>query len=176
MAERPDENYSQLHHLFNTHTHFNHFTSQHRNRLENRKYAYMQIRLHDFRQSKAKTNMQRRIHTSERTLPGLSDVVVQDLQTLVWFGDVGLMVRVELRAVLHSGKQTGVAIMDQPSRFSHGLQHSGLHLCKTHNHLRLHIYPYAKHLGACKAHIFIMHIVINVKMDKIRFPTMSKIQ
>lgn len=73
-------------------------------------------------------------------IPGLSDVVVQDLQTLVWFGDVDLMVRAELGAVLHSGKHTGVAIMDQPSRISHGLQHSGLNLCKTHNYFSLHSY------------------------------------
>lgn len=72
-----------------------------------------------------------RCPTDETLVPGVSDVVVQDLQASVWFGDVALMVRDELRAVVRGGKHTGVGRMEQTSPMSHGLQHSGLNLYQT---------------------------------------------
>lgn len=123
----------------------------------------MQIRLHDFRQSKKsqskekttdifsanitplhecaltyKSTISKDIRVLQTAVPRLPDVLIQDLKTLVWFGDVDLTVRVELRAVVRSGKHTGVAIMDQIWHISHSLQHSGLNLCKTHNYFNLH--------------------------------------
>ncbi len=80
---------------------------------------------------------------SMESVPGASDVVVQDLQASVWFGDVVLVVRGEFRAVVRRGEHTGVGIMEQTYCISHSLQHSGLDLCKTHNyHFTLTIYKH----------------------------------
>lgn len=79
-------------------------------------------------------------HAPMESVPGVSDVVVQDLQASVWFGDVVLVVRGEFRAVVRGGEHTGVGIMEQTYCIGHSLQHSGLKLCKTHDSFTVHSY------------------------------------
>lgn len=77
-------------------------------------------------------------------VPGVPNIFIKYLQTLVWFCDVNLMIWNDFRAVVHCGKDTGIAIMGKPHTLCNSLQHPELNLCQTDQLVLIH-----SHLPAC---------------------------